>query len=503
MRCLILLLLVGSAFAQPVIGPFDIWEEDSGFVINSLSTLEHSDTLELLWSAFDFAQERSIVHRAAFSMSDQEIAIPCTTLGLRDDWYWNVHRPRVTGEVVWRAGISGGDIQYYANHHWSSDYHFFLGDVGSELLTVRGSHLRLQRFHNSNWPYIGCYGQEFLSDICVLTTLSGRVLLASTVNTCYIIFEHASEPQFWTRVYEFDPDLDTLSGQTTLYESPAPLYGPTNSSATSYSDNAIAVLSGGETGGQAFGLSVFVSDSEIASSRLVCELSDFEHYEIGQTAGGQLLVLSDWILFAADTTGDCRILGTLPEWDANRDPFFHPNYGFAAIQALPGYLLLARIDTSGNEVQPVGVLYETDGTSFIVDADVTISDSGKVIAVWSEYSDWNEGPHVLKIAWTDWTTFLDTPEQQALAIPNELSLSTYPNPFNSTVTIKYDLPQAGHAKLTAYDLQGRTVATLFDDFAPAGSAELHWSPENLASGVYFLNLEAPLANTTHKILYLK
>ncbi|MBL0062834.1 MAG: T9SS type A sorting domain-containing protein [bacterium] len=503
MRCFILLLLVGSAYAQPVTGPFDVWQEDSAYVIGSLSTVEHNDTLELLWSAFDFAQERSIVHRAALSMSDQEIAIPCTTLGLRSDWYWTVYRPRMTGAGVWRAGLSGGDIQYYPNYHWSSDYHFFLGDIGSELLTVRGSNLGLRRFHDSNWPYIGCYGQEFLSDIYVLNTISGRVLLASIVNICYNIFEHASEPQYWTRIYEFDPNLDTLSGQTTLYDSPAPLYGPTDLSATSYSDNAIAVLSGGETGGQAFGLSSFVSDSVVASSHLICELSDFEHFEIGQTVGGQLLVLSDWILFSADTTGDCRTLSVIPEWNANIDPFFHPNYGFATLQVNPGYLFLARIDTSGNEVQPVGVLYETDGTSFIVDADVTISDSGEVIAVWSEYTDWNEGPHVLKIAWTDWTTYLGTPVQQAPAIPSEISLSSYPNPFNSTVTIKYDLPTASRVSLSIFDIRGRLVETLLDDFTPSGSHTQSWSPTELASGVYFARLNADQVSATSKLLYLK
>ncbi|MBL0062832.1 MAG: T9SS type A sorting domain-containing protein [bacterium] len=173
------------------------------------------------------------------------------------------------------------------------------------------------------------------------------------------------------------------------------------------------------------------------------------------------------------------------------------------LQILPNNLLLARIDTTGQAVQPVGVIYESNLGTNIADADVTITDDGKVVVVWSEVSDWNDGPRTMWIAWTDWHEFLDTPNEELPALPHEISLSSYPNPFNSTVTIKYDLPQAGHAKLTAYDLQGRVVATLFDDFAPAGSTELHWSPENLASGVYFLNLEAPLANATHKILYLK
>ncbi|MBK6911721.1 MAG: hypothetical protein IPH10_12465 [bacterium] len=39
--------------------------------------------------------------------------------------------------------------------------------------------------------------------------------------------------------------------------------------------------------------------------------------------------------------------------------FFHRDFGFAVVEANPGYLLVARVDTTGQPVQPVGVLYET------------------------------------------------------------------------------------------------------------------------------------------------
>jgi hypothetical protein len=502
MRCLILLLLFGSAFAQPVRGPFEVWQEDSAYVIRSLSTVEHNDTLELLWSAFDFAQERSIVHRAAFSMSDQEIAIPCTTLGLRSDWYWTVYRPRMTGAGVWRAGLSGGDIQYYPDHHWSGS-HFYLGGVGSELLTVRERNVHLQRFHENNWPYMGCSGQEFLSNLRTCQLASGRICLAAVVNSCYD-FGWGSEPQFYVRVYEVSADNDSVRTNTTLYAMPTPLYGPTSCRVTQLGNDSLAIISGGGLGNTGeFAVTVFYNDTTYSSAALSCELPNQEHLEIGSASDNSLLILSNASVFQANLSGDCDALGQHNGVSSSCDPFFHPNYGFAAIQALPGYLLLARIDTSGNEVQPVGVLYETDGTSFIVDADVTISDSGEVIAVWSEYTDWNEGPHVLKIAWTDWTTYLDTPEQQAPAIPRQISLSSYPNPFNSTVTIKYDLPIASRVTLSIFDIHGRLVETILNDFTPSGSHTQVWSPTKLASGVYFARLNAELIQSTTKLLYLK
>ncbi|MBK6765239.1 MAG: T9SS type A sorting domain-containing protein [bacterium] len=192
---------------------------------------------------------------------------------------------------------------------------------------------------------------------------------------------------------------------------------------------------------------------------------------------------------------------TPEEWS----PFwaFHPNFGFAAIQVHPGSLLLARIDTAGNEVQPVGPLYMTGGPPFIVDADITITDDGKVVAVWSEYTEWGEGPRVLKIAWTNWTTYLGAPHDAIAPLPTDLSLAAYPNPFNSSVTLRYDVPRAGNVELAVYDLQGRLVETLRDELAEAGSCELRWSPQDAASGVYLARLGTPVGLRTTKLLYIR
>lgn len=175
----------------------------------------------------------------------------------------------------------------------------------------------------------------------------------------------------------------------------------------------------------------------------------------------------------------------------------HRDWGYALITSDSPQLMIGQLDQDGQLIrQPTAVL--SGSRDF---QDVQIAENGDICMIWSEFVY----PYgfVTRLLIVPWYAVLDVPEAETPVIPNNLTLSSYPNPFNSAVTIKYDLPQAGHAKLTAYDLQGRVVATLFDDFAPAGSAELHWSPENLASGVYFISLEAPFAHATHKILYLK
>ncbi len=89
------------------------------------------------------------------------------------------------------------------------------------------------------------------------------------------------------------------------------------------------------------------------------------------------------------------------------------------------------------------------------------------------------------------------------SIPVEYSLSqNYPNPFNPETTISYKLQAASHVSLKVYDVLGREVATLVDEFKQAGVYHssfntLPASPtarqggrSSLASGVYFYRLQA-------------
>lgn len=69
----------------------------------------------------------------------------------------------------------------------------------------------------------------------------------------------------------------------------------------------------------------------------------------------------------------------------------------------------------------------------------------------------------------------------------------YPNPFNPSTVISYQLPAAGDVNLKVYDVLGRYVATLVDEYKEAGSYEVEFNPESSiqqpASGVYFYQLK--------------
>ena len=77
--------------------------------------------------------------------------------------------------------------------------------------------------------------------------------------------------------------------------------------------------------------------------------------------------------------------------------------------------------------------------------------------------------------------------------PYETSIvGNYPNPFNPTTTIEFDLAKSGVVDVTVYDLQGRKVATLFSGNLEASQGyTFNWDASNVASGQYFGRITAP------------
>lgn len=77
------------------------------------------------------------------------------------------------------------------------------------------------------------------------------------------------------------------------------------------------------------------------------------------------------------------------------------------------------------------------------------------------------------------------------AVPKQYTLSEpFPNPFNPTVTLAYELPTASSVRLTIYDLQGRRIAEPLDGFRTAGVHAVIWNAKDAASGIYFYRFEA-------------
>lgn len=109
------------------------------------------------------------------------------------------------------------------------------------------------------------------------------------------------------------------------------------------------------------------------------------------------------------------------------------------------------------------------------------------------------------IAFDAYTVPLEKPAvAEEPVVPSEFSLSgAYPNPFNPTTTIEYDLPKACHVSLVVFDALGNEVSTLVNEEKPAG----HWTAKvdgsRLASGVYFYRLQTAAFVATKKMVLVK
>jgi Flagellar hook capping protein len=98
---------------------------------------------------------------------------------------------------------------------------------------------------------------------------------------------------------------------------------------------------------------------------------------------------------------------------------------------------------------------------------------------------------------------------QIRAIPDEYSLHhNYPNPFNPSTTIMYDLPETGFTRLLIYDLLGREVVTLVKKDMKAGYYSTRWDGrnqygQNVGAGMYFYYLQSGPYRKSLKMLLVK
>lgn len=91
-------------------------------------------------------------------------------------------------------------------------------------------------------------------------------------------------------------------------------------------------------------------------------------------------------------------------------------------------------------------------------------------------------------------------------IPDKFNVSqNYPNPFNPGTSIKYTIPLAGAVQMKVYDVMGKEIATLVNEFQKPGEYTVSFNTErlSLASGVYFYRIISRNFSKTLKMFYLK
>ena len=79
----------------------------------------------------------------------------------------------------------------------------------------------------------------------------------------------------------------------------------------------------------------------------------------------------------------------------------------------------------------------------------------------------------------------------------------YPNPFNPTTTIRYDLAESAFITIKIYNMLGQEIITLINETITPGYYSLDWDPENLSTGLYIIELKVGDKTFNQNLTYIK
>ena len=105
-------------------------------------------------------------------------------------------------------------------------------------------------------------------------------------------------------------------------------------------------------------------------------------------------------------------------------------------------------------------------------------------------------------------TYYDLNNEISIGVPSKFSLSqNYPNPFNPSTKINYEIPYDGNVSLKVYDISGKEVMTLVNDFQTAGSYSVNFNSlsqtAGISSGVYVYRITSGDFSQSRKMILAK
>lgn len=174
-------------------------------------------------------------------------------------------------------------------------------------------------------------------------------------------------------------------------------------------------------------------------------------------------------------------------WDGEIHVFFGSHW----FSDVPGLII--------NPIDEYGPLAQSMGRDIIANGDY--NNDGVTDIVAPHYGHRFNAGHTRVYALAGSSRWRVSVDEENQTIPAEMNLTSYPNPFNESVMIKYNIRSSGLTRLTVFDVRGRVVADLVDDFVPTGEHSLVWTaPE---SGVYIVRLASGDRITARKLVCVK
>jgi hypothetical protein len=156
-------------------------------------------------------------------------------------------------------------------------------------------------------------------------------------------------------------------------------------------------------------------------------------------------------------------------------------------------------------------VWNNDGTVLDVSDSTVTQNRVAVVGLYSRaYPYITQDGYKLLDAGINWVLNISTNiENPVSAVPDKFELvQNFPNPFNPSTTIKYDLTKSGEVSLQIYNILGERVATLYNGSQKAGTYTLVWQGidsrgRSLPSGIYICQLRTDYATKSIKMMLLK
>jgi hypothetical protein len=177
----------------------------------------------------------------------------------------------------------------------------------------------------------------------------------------------------------------------------------------------------------------------------------------------------------ADNSGGCYITGITAESSPSSFDYTTIKYNSAGVQ--------------------VWMIRYNGGTSFAdLPAGLEADNLGNL------YVTGTSSSHFLTVKYGDATGIINIPA----SVPEGYSLGqNYPNPFNPATNFEFRIADPGHVSVKVYDINGREMRALVNEFLKAGTYNYTFDGTGLNSGVYFYTLQAGGYKETKKMLLLK
>ena len=189
------------------------------------------------------------------------------------------------------------------------------------------------------------------------------------------------------------------------------------------------------------------------------------------------------------------IAGSCVQQTFNGDYIVSGTISNPSFDSLDVYLL--KTDSNGNEIwnQTYGGLQGDYG------ANVQQTEDGGYIIAGSSFSYGAGSMDIYLIRLDTEGTLVEDFGRNSLV--NFVLYPPFPNPFNDIAVIRFENRLSMQMDLEVFDITGKRVATLLEGQMSTGISEIYWEVENMASGLYFIRLNAGRDSKIQKVIYLK